>query len=553
MLAAFILHLSVGKIPAPWVDGGRCSGKCCFSVVLGPHMVLQRDTPARVFGTALPSAEISISAAGERNYTTTADKEGGWKLDMDAQPASALGVSIVLSCAQQGVPTAFVTMADVLFGDVIGCHGQSNMQFGLSDDMNATTSCAEAIKYPHIRTLGANAHQDWALPSNSTVCQPGTGFEEFSAVCWYTGRALFERLQGEVPIGLVAAEVGGTPVEAWSGPDARRHCDQTQVIDRVGTLWTSMIVPLLDMKLSAQVWYQGENNVASPGGGGCCIIGCPLDPTPPRTPGANGCRESCPASATKCADFYGCQFPAMITDWREKWNGGGSVTIAGRPTGPRPFVFVQLAAYTGPPSKNNRTGVSDSVALLRAAQTKALALPNVKMASAIDWGDFLSPHGCIHPRWKAPVGERAALAIAALAYGANVASEGPFVASASATRTSTGYDVHVVFDSHVTLVPPPQTTAPVVGITPAAARLQCEPGDQTLCASFMVDGIKVAPAAVAVASGVVVLSIAAQSAPQRVSYLQANWAVAVVWGSENPGLPAAPFSSIAIRATGRAL
>jgi hypothetical protein len=245
----------------------------------------------------------------------------------------------------------------------------------------------------------------------------------------------------------------------------------------------------------------------------------------------------------------------MITDWRAKWNGGANVNITGRPTGPRPFVFVQLAPYTGPPTINNRTGVSDSVAFLRAAQMKALNLPNVKMASAIDWGDNLSPYGCIHPRWKTPVGERAALAIAALTYGATatIASEGPYAKSASATQTATGYVVRVTFDSSLTLVPPPQTTPPVAGITPAAARLQCEPGSDSLCASFMVDGVKVAPAAVAIDAGAVVLTVDAGgtnnstaardewASPKQVSYLRANWPVAVVWGNKAPGLPAAPF------------
>eukprot|EP01043_Picozoa_sp_COSAG02_P122310 COSAG02_NODE_59206_length_275_cov_0.573864_1_plen_39_part_10 len=32
----------------------------------------------------------------------------------------------------------------------------------------------------------------------------------------------------------------------------------------------------------------------------------------------------------------------MITDWRQKWNGGTS-TNAGRP---KPFLFVELAPYT---------------------------------------------------------------------------------------------------------------------------------------------------------------------------------------------------------------
>jgi len=236
----------------------------------------------------------------------------------------------------------------------------------------------------------------------------------------------------------------------------------------------------------------------------------------------------------------------MITDWRTKWNGGANVDIKGRPAGPRPFVFVQLAPYTGPPALNNRTGVSDSVALLRAAQTKALDLENVKMASAIDWGDNLSPFGCIHPRWKTPVGERAALAIAALTYGATATSEGPFVKTATAKQTTNGFDIRVVFDRKVSLVAPAQTTPPVAGIIPAAARLQCEPGVESLCATFMVDGVKVAPAAVAIDGGDVVLTIVVAgkgsgAAPKQVSYLQANWPVAAVWGSVAPHLPAAPF------------
>ena len=45
----------------------------------------------------------------------------------------------------------------------------------------------------------------------------------FSAVCWLYGRRLYESLG--YPIGLVDADYGGTPVEAWSSPDALKSCD----------------------------------------------------------------------------------------------------------------------------------------------------------------------------------------------------------------------------------------------------------------------------------------------------------------------------------------
>ena len=47
----------------------------------------------------------------------------------------------------------------------------------------------------------------------------------------------------------------------------------------------------------------------------------------------------------------------------------------------------------------------------------ALALPDVAMAAAYDYGDVGSPLGNIHPEYKAPVGQRLCLAARALAYG----------------------------------------------------------------------------------------------------------------------------------------
>ena len=82
----------------------------------------------------------------------------------------------------------------------------------------------------------------------------------------------------------------------------------------------------------------------------------------------------CNASISGCADFYACQFPAMITDWRLKWNGGTS-TNGGRP---KPFLFVELAPYTEGAGEPHDTSVS----AVRQAQMAALSTPLVAMAAA---------------------------------------------------------------------------------------------------------------------------------------------------------------------------
>ena len=119
-----------------------------------------------------------------------------------------------------------------------------------------------------------------------------------------------------------------------------------------------------------------ENNVGGVLTGvrsGCCSIGCP------NTPGQNACRQPCEASGQLCADYYACQFPEMVKDWRAKWNGGANAAaITGRAAGPRPMIFVELAPYMdGKPDYG-----FPNVAMLRAAQRHALAvLPASAMAS----------------------------------------------------------------------------------------------------------------------------------------------------------------------------
>ena len=45
-------------------------------------------------------------------------------------------------------------------------------------------------------------------------------------VCWFGGRDTFDSLGGEVPIGLVESDVGGTGVEFWSPAASIAECSQ---------------------------------------------------------------------------------------------------------------------------------------------------------------------------------------------------------------------------------------------------------------------------------------------------------------------------------------
>ncbi|MBN2593138.1 MAG: hypothetical protein JXA81_06500 [Sedimentisphaerales bacterium] len=126
-------------------------------------------------------------------------------------------------------------------------------------------------------------------------------------------------------------------------------------------LYNGMIAPLLNYTIKGVIWYQGESNTGRP-------------------------RE------------YQKLFPALIADWRQKWNQGDF-----------PFLYVQLANYMqvkDQPSESNW-------AELREAQLKTLAVPNTAMAVAIDIGEWND----VHPLNKEDVGKRLALGAQKVAYG----------------------------------------------------------------------------------------------------------------------------------------
>ena len=121
-------------------------------------------------------------------------------------------------------------------------------------------------------------------------------------------------------------------------------------------------------------------------------------------------------SLAGCPSAYACLFPALISDWRAKFD-----------LPDLSFLFVQLAAYGWHDYTHLRQAQTNALQVqyrpglqLFAATTIAdkwvMQLPGVGMATAIDLGDMKSPNGGIHPRLKQEVGRRLALAARAVQY-----------------------------------------------------------------------------------------------------------------------------------------
>ncbi|GGG54872.1 sialate O-acetylesterase [Hymenobacter glacieicola] len=181
--------------------------------LVNSHMVLQRNVPLPLWGWAAPGETVRVSFRGT-TAQATAGPDGRWQLKLPAQPA---GGPFKLEVKGQNV----IQLTDVLVGDVWLASGQSNMEWPLRDTDGGPAAVA-AANHPTIRLFNvpnrAEPRPQAELAGGEwQACTPQS-VAEFSAVAYYFGRDLQQRYK--VPIGLIAAEWGGTAAEAWTSAEA---------------------------------------------------------------------------------------------------------------------------------------------------------------------------------------------------------------------------------------------------------------------------------------------------------------------------------------------
>lgn len=173
-------------------------------------MVLQRDTKIKIWGWAEKDEKISIKFNG-KTYKSKTGSDGKW--------------SVLISPMKAGGPYTMditgsnkITLKDILIGDVWFCSGQSNMVHQMNiHDVSYAKDIAEA-NYPQIRhfwipTLTSLQSPQDNLPTGYWKSAIKDDVRPFSAVAYFFARKLYEKYH--VPIGLINASVGGTPIEAW--------------------------------------------------------------------------------------------------------------------------------------------------------------------------------------------------------------------------------------------------------------------------------------------------------------------------------------------------
>jgi len=407
-------------------------------------MVLQRDAALPVWGTASPGEEVTVEFSGQKK-SAKADEKGNWLMKLDPVHATSSPTEMTISAGGSQTKAT-----NILVGDVFLAGGQSNMGSPLFAAHNAAEVLPQATD-DQLRFFNV-AKKTTAEPQTDVTgkwqSSDPTNAKGFSAVAYFFAREI--RTKENIPVGVVSAPWGGTPIETWMSMDSIKAAPAlTNVIakwdkavadydkvkadpklesDYLADLdkWTKEVKPAFDATMKA---WNDDKAAGKPVGekpkperpepSNPDPMGPPSPSRRPSTPSVSYNAMIAPLSplAMKGVLWYQGEanagrgleyrtlFPRLIQGWRKQWG----VDF--------PFLFVQLPMN----GKDPVPVAKDGEPYLREAQFMTLSEPKTAMAITIDIGD---PNN-VHPGDKLDVGKRLSLLARRDIYGEKIDASGP--------------------------------------------------------------------------------------------------------------------------------
>jgi sialate O-acetylesterase len=494
--------------------------------VFASHMVLQREIPVPVWGTAAPGETFTVNFRNQ-SKPVQADPEGKWRVVLD--PLAAGGPDVLKVGGK--------VLEDVLVGEVWVGSGQSNMAMYTSQYVAGDAPLAEraAATYPQLRLLPSGGGAVWqeANPGNNA---------QFSALLFAFGQNLQARLG--VPVGLIVGAVGGTPSGFWLSEDMYRTDAACQEMVR-------KVAPTYDYDglkrkydeekakwdVAMTEWKRAEAEAKAAGN------------TPPRPPAApRSIGKAGEANSGKIGSLFEtfirpyvgfairgvlwdqgesktniagvdqyALMGALIKGWRKEWGQDFPFLYVQKPSGggcawdPSNPVNAKAEKFVAQPAQVPRNPLEADADYCHELHLRLMDYPKTFMVTATDLG------GGVHPVLKSAYGLRASQVAIGAVYGGKEPIYGPM------------YTSHAVEGSSVRL----QFTHKGAGL--AAAH-------QSALQGFLVAGSdrRFVWADAKIEGDAVVVSSPAVGQPVAVRYA---WAGAFPWANlfNKNGLPAQPF------------
>lgn len=348
--------------------------KIQVSRAISSNMVVQRDVPVQVWGTANRSGiKIYGEFMGE-TVQTTVENDGTWRLRFSPHGATLQPQDMKIY-GTQGEAAKF---SNILVGDVYFISGQSNAELNLIACIDADPADKLDLQSDTIRIFAQNhdyvvEHPElWGTPQTDVI-NPAWGWQKtgenaytFSALGYYFGKELSKSIP-DIPLGLVMGAAGGAQiVELLPEEIARKQGYTTAAAVGLSGYYNTLVHPFLNMPIRAMLFYQGES-------------------------------ESIP----QCCGQYGSDLKELVAIYRKNWGI------------PFPFYNVQLSSHG-----KNSYEYWPSIGEVRAVQYQALReIPEYYLTVAMDSGFVEGDPDFAHPRYKKVLGHRLAKLVLAVEYG----------------------------------------------------------------------------------------------------------------------------------------
>jgi len=186
-------------------------------------MVLQRDRPVPIWGTANVGEKVSVKF-GNQNKTIVADALGKWEIRLDPMPASTDPRELDITGSNS------IKLTNILVGEVWLCSGQSNMAYEMRKnskvkkaDTSTNNSPVDELERAHnlqIRIFLVtqknlqkpdSLHRGWSVAEDSAL-------RAFSAVAYFFAKNLNHDLK--VPVGVICSAISGSRIDPWAPIEA---------------------------------------------------------------------------------------------------------------------------------------------------------------------------------------------------------------------------------------------------------------------------------------------------------------------------------------------
>lgn len=201
----------------------------CTKGIYSNGMVLQQNATNCIFGSAKENTLVEMKFC-EKKYSTKSDNKGNWKIEYNTQNAGG-PFTLELSCESKKIK-----FSDVYVGEVWVSSGQSNAELQM-----------ERLKYSYpdeyilpenknIRMI--NIPISWSFDGEKETVENPTWFcanpenlKNMSGTAYFFAKKLNRDL--DIPIGIINASQGGSPIESWMNKKSLQELEQNESLTRL--------------------------------------------------------------------------------------------------------------------------------------------------------------------------------------------------------------------------------------------------------------------------------------------------------------------------------